>query len=167
MTFPRIILIAAVAANGTIGKGGQLPFAIPADMARFKQLTMGKTVLMGRKTYESLPNRFRPLPGRTNVVLTRQRGWQPHPDVQVMHDPADLPNVEELWVIGGGELYAHFLPLATRLELTEVHAEAEGDTAFPPLPENEWHETLREPHPASATTPAFDFVSYLRKKGSS
>jgi dihydrofolate reductase len=158
----NIILIAAVAANGVIGKGGQLPFRLPADLARFKQLTMGKTVLMGRKTYESLPPSVRPLPHRTNIVLTRQVGWQPHPAVQVIHSLTEIP-AGDLWGLGGAEIYALLLPLATRLELTEVHAEVEGDTFFPNFEKSQWHEVARTANAATATTPAFDFVSYIRK----
>lgn len=158
----EVVLLAAVAANGAIGQGGQLPFALPADMARVKQLTMGKTLVMGRKTYESLPAKWRPLPGRTNVVLTRQQGWNPHPDVHVIHFLNELPE-GEIWGFGGAEIYALLLPLATRLELTEVHATVEGDTFFPAWDKSQWQEVARQPNPATETTPAFDFVTYVRK----
>lgn len=157
-----VILLAAIATNGVIGQAGGLPFRLPADLARVKQLTLGKTLVMGRKTYESLPPNLRPLPDRTSVVLTRQRGWQPHPDVQVIHDVAALP-AGEIWGFGGAEVYALLLPMATRLELTEVHATVEGDTFFPAYDKTQWQEVARSPNPATATTPAFDFVTYLRK----
>jgi dihydrofolate reductase len=117
---------------------------------------------MGRKTYESIPERWRPLPGRKSVVLTRQPGYNPHPDVAVIHSLDALP-AGEIWGFGGAEVYALLLPLATRLELTEVHAEVEGDVSFPPLDKTQWREVARTPNPATATTPAFDFVSYIRK----
>jgi dihydrofolate reductase len=156
----EVVLIAALAANGVIGQGGQLPFHLPADLARFKQLTTGKTVVMGRKTYESLPAAVRPLPNRTNLVLTRQIGWQPHPKVQVIHALNELPT-DEVWGLGGGEVYALLLPLATRLELTEVHAEVPGDTFFPPYDKTQWREVVRTPNTHNGI--AFDFVTYLRK----
>jgi len=159
----ELILIAAIAQNRVIGHRGHLPFHLPADLARFKQLTLGKTVVMGRKTYESLPASFRPLPGRQNVVMTRQAGWQPHPAVRVIHDLADLPS-GEVWGLGGAEIYALLLPLATRLELTEVQAEVAGDTFFPAWDKSHWQEVARQRNLATATTPAFDFVSYVRNK---
>jgi dihydrofolate reductase len=157
-----VVLIAALAANGVIGKGGQLPFHLPADLARVKQLTLGKTIIMGRKTYESIPAKWRPLPGRKSIVLTRQRGYAPHPDVQVVHAIEELP-AGELWSFGGAEIYALLLPYATRLELTEVHAEVEGDTFFPPYDKAQWQEVARIHNPPTETTPAFDFITYLRK----
>jgi dihydrofolate reductase len=157
-----VVLIAGISANNVIGKGGQLPFSLPADMARVKQLTMGKTLVMGRKTYESIPAKWRPLPGRKSVVLTRQQGWNPHPDVQVIHSLNELPE-GEIWGFGGAEIYALLMPLATRLELTEVQATVEGDTFFPKFDKAAWQEVARVANPATATTPAFDFVTYVRK----
>ncbi len=157
----EVVLIAALAANGVIGKGGQLPFHLPADLAHFKQLTHGKTVVMGRKTWESLPPTYRPLPHRRNVVLTRQIGWQAT-GAEVVHHVNELP-VSELWGIGGAEIYALLFPLATRLELTEVHAEVPGDTFFPAYDKAQWREVARTANAPTATTPAFDFVSYIRK----
>jgi len=158
----ELVLLAAVAANDVIGKGGQLPFSLPADMARVKQLTLGKTLVMGRKTYESIPAKWRPLPGRKSVVLTRQQRWNPHPDVQVIHSLNELPE-GEIWGFGGAEIYALLLPLATRLELTEVQVEVVGDTFFPAWDKNQWQEVARQHNPATDTTPAFDFVTYVRK----
>jgi dihydrofolate reductase len=152
------ILIAAVCQNGVIGQAGGLPFHLPADLARFKALTTGKTVLMGRKTYESLPPAFRPLPHRRNIVLTRQKGWKTA-GAETIHALIEAPE-GEVWVIGGGDLYAQTLPLATRLELTEVHAAPKGDTFFPAFDKSQWKEVARTPHPAQGDYPAFDFVTY-------
>lgn len=141
-----ITLIAAVAKNGVMGAKGTLPWHLPADLQRFKQLTLGGTVLMGRKTFESLPAKFRPLPGRRNVVLTRQVGWR-HEGVKVvgsLDEALRLVGDEVLWVAGGAEIYALALPLAQRLELTEIEAEVAGDTFFPAWNRAQWREVGRE-----------------------
>lgn len=156
-----IVLIAARAANGVIGKAGGLVFTLPGDLPRFKRLTMGKPVIMGRKTWESLP--LRPLPGRRNIVLTHQPGWAAEgAEVAASVDDALAlaAGAAEVCVIGGAEVYALFLPLATRLELTEVRAEAEGDVVFPSYSGLEWRETLRVENPGA---PAFDYVTYQRR----
>lgn len=165
MTTPSITLIAALDANRGIGKGNALPWSIPDDMRRFKALTNGKPVIMGRKTAESLG---RALPWRRNVVLSRQ-GTVPFPG---MHPATSIEQAlevagpaEEIMVIGGGEIYAMFLPLASRLRLTWVETVVEGaDAFFPEFSEEEWLEVGREFHPTSATQPlAFCFVDYLRQ----
>ena len=145
----RIALVVAVSRNGVIGRAGGLPWHISSDLKRFKQITMGKPMIMGRKTWESLPRK--PLPGRTNIVITRQTAFQA-PGAHVVADAeaalrlAEAESPEEIAIIGGGEINAMFLPLATRIYLTEVDLEVEGDTFFPQLPEAQWRETAREVH---------------------
>ena len=139
-------LIYARAANGVIGKDNRLPWHIPEDMAHFKQLTQGCPVVMGRKTWDSLPPRFRPLPGRTNIVVTRQPDWhesgsQPAPSLREALQQCE--NAEKVWVIGGAQIYAQALPLADELVVTEINADFDGD-AFAPAIGPEWHEIARE-----------------------
>lgn len=150
--------IAAVARNGVIGAQGDLPWRLPADLRRFKALTTGHVLVMGRKTFESIG---RALPGRTTIVVTRQPGWSAD-GVRVASsvDDALVAAAElgpETFVAGGAEIYAQTLARADRLELTEVHAEPEGDTFFPELDRSAWLEVAREPHDG------FDFVSYARR----
>ena len=155
-----LFLIYARAENGTIGRDGALPWRIPADLKRFKALTMGKPMIMGRKTFDSFP---RPLPGRRHIVLTRDTAWRAE-GAEPVHSPADALATAgdgEVAVIGGAEIYALFLPLAERIELTEVHAAFAGDTHMPALGA-EWRETAREDHPATEGTPAFSFVTLQR-----
>lgn len=155
-----MVLVLARAANGVIGADGKLPWHIPADLKRFKALTMGRPMIMGRKTFESLPGL---LPGRRHVVLTRDKNWQAE-GAEVAHDvddALDLAGDAEVSVIGGAEIYRLFLPLATRIELTEVHAHYNGDTTMP-QPGSEWIETAREEHPAAPGRPAFAFVTLRR-----
>jgi dihydrofolate reductase len=156
----EIFLIYARAANGTIGRDNTLPWRISADLKRFKALTMGKPMIMGRKTFESFP---RTLPGRRHIVLTRDSSWQAEgaePAASVEQALA-LAGNGEVAVIGGAEINALFLPLAHRVELTEVHADYEGDTHMPPL-SPEWRETFREDHTAADSAPAFAFVTLRR-----
>ncbi|TWS20194.1 dihydrofolate reductase [Tsukamurella asaccharolytica] len=124
-------LIWAQARGGVIGAEGGIPWHIPEDMRFFRETTAGATVLMGRRTWDSLPPRFRPLPGRTNIVVTRDRSWRADGAV-VQHD-LTLPE-GDLWVIGGGEIYAAALPFADVLAVTEVDADIEGDTVAPLIP---------------------------------
>ena len=155
-----IFLIYARAANGTIGKDGQLPWHIPADLKRFKALTMGKPMIMGRKTFESFPS---PLPGRRHIVLTRDPQWQAQ-GAEVAHSVEDalaLAVDGELAVIGGAEINALFMPHASRVELTEICTDVEGDTHMPPLGP-EWREVHRDEHPAQGERPAFAFVTLTR-----
>ena len=156
----EIFLIYARAANGTIGLDNALPWHISADLKRFKALTMGKPMIMGRRTFESFP---RTLPGRRHIVLTRDSEWQAQgaEPAGSVEQALVLAGAGEVAVIGGAEINALFLPLASRVELTEVHAEYEGDTHMPPLGP-EWHETLREEHAAADSAPAFAFVTLRR-----
>jgi len=155
-----LFLIYARAANGTIGRDGTLPWHIPADLKRFKALTMGKPMVMGRKTFESFP---KTLPGRRHIVLTRDPDWRAE-GAEIAHSPdaaLALAGDGEVAVIGGAEVNALFLPLARRVELTEVHADVPGDTIMPPLG-GEWREAFREEHPAADGRPAFAFVTLRR-----
>lgn len=160
---PALVLIAAVAANGVIGVNNTLPWRLPDDLKRFKALTLGHPIIMGRKTWESLG---RPLPGRHNIVITRQPGYAA-PGATVVDSVAAAiaacADEATAFVIGGAEIYALTLPLAQRMELTEVHADVTGDACFPPFNRHEWRETLREPR-SDATGLTYDFVSYRRFK---
>lgn len=159
---PAITLLVARARNGVIGRDGRLPWHISADLKRFKALTMGSAMLMGRKTFESLPG---VLPGRRHIVLTRDPNWSAD-GAQVAHSIAealDLAGEERLSVIGGAEIFAMFLPLADRIELTEVLEDVAGDTFLPdPRDSGEWQESACEDHPASGDTPAFRYVTLVR-----
>lgn len=155
-----LFLIVAAARNGTIGRDGTLPWHIPADLKRFKALTMGKPMVMGRKTFASLPGL---LPGRRHIVLTRDPAWTA-PGAEVAHDlPAalTLAGPGEVAVIGGAEIFALALPLAGRIELTEVQADVPGDTAMPPLGPG-WRETARDGHAPSGERPGYAFVTLVR-----
>lgn len=161
---PReLVLIAAVAKNGVIGRGNDLVWRDPQDMARFKTATQGWAVIMGRRTWESLPPRFRPLPGRCNLVVTRQAGYSA-PGAEIVPSlPAALERAGDgkVFVIGGGEIFAEALPLADCLMLTEVDFRPEGDTRFPEFSPEEWQETGRIHH-LDAAGVGFDFVTYRR-----
>jgi len=143
-------LIFARARNGVIGHNNTLPWHLPEDLAHFKQTTLGQPVVMGRKTWESLPPKFRPLPGRTNIVVTRQTHWQAEGAV-VAHSIEEAmqqcPNDAQVWVIGGAQVYAQAMPLATRAIITEIEADFEGD-AFAPTFDANWQETARSTHVA-------------------
>lgn len=166
-----LVLIAAVARNGVIGRDGALPWRLPADMAHFRTLTQGCPVIMGRRTWDSLPARFRPLPGRTNIVVTRDPRWQADGANVVASLDAALTlgrraarQGQRIFVIGGAQLYRQALPLADQLELTELHADADGDVHFPPLDRRRFREVRRDPHAAGAGQPiGFDFVTYHRQ----
>ena len=154
-------LIFAQSRNGIIGKDGDLPWHLPEDLAHFKRVTMGCPVIMGRKTWDSLPERFRPLPGRANIVVTRQPDW--HAQGAVRADSlesavAQCAGHDLAWVIGGAQIYAQALPLAHRAEVTDIHADFEGDSHAPVFGPN-WVETGRESH-ESATGLHYGFVSY-------
>lgn len=160
----EVFLVVAVAANGVIGRGGTLPWHLPADLRHFKALTTGKPMVMGRKTFESLPGL---LPGRRHIVLTRDTGWAEE-GAEVAHSPEEaiaLANAPHIAVIGGAEIYRQFLPLADRIEWTEVAAEPQGDTSFPAFDRSEWAEAARQEHPAEGRIPGFAFVTLLRKPG--
>ena len=143
-----ISYVVAVSRNGVIGREGGLPWHISSDLKRFKEITLGKPVVMGRKTWESLPRK--PLPGRRNIVITRQSGFAPE-GAEVAATPEEAlalcGDAPEVAVIGGGEIYRLFWPLVDRLYLTEVDLEVEGDTHFPPVSAAEWREVGREVHP--------------------
>ena len=162
----RLHLIFARADNGVIGKGNALPWHLPEDMVHFKQTTMGCPVIMGRKTWESLPPKFRPLPGRLNVVLTRQPDWNA-PGALCAHSltqACDLcPPDSDAWVIGGAEIYAQALPLASSAVVTEIDASFEGD-AFAPQFGPQWTETARD-RKISDSGLKFSFVTYRKDKG--
>ena len=162
MSRPRITLVVARATNGVIGRDGSLPWRIPADLKRFKALTMGSAMIMGRRTFESLPG---VLPGRRHIVLTRDKTWSAE-GAEVAHDVEEalaLAGDEPVSVIGGAEIFGLFLPYADRFELTEVVGDIEGDTAMAdPRSGGDWRETGRETHPAEGDTPAFNFISLER-----
>lgn len=153
-----ISLHLARASNGVIGRDGGLPWHLPADLRRFRAQTMGRAMVMGRRTFESFPA---PLPGRRHIVLTRDPQWQAA-GAEVARDPdAALAMARgDAAVIGGAEIFALFAPLADRVELTEVHAAPAGDTVVPPF--TGWRETFREDHPAERDRPAYSFVTLER-----
>jgi dihydrofolate reductase len=157
-----VTLIVARARNGVIGRGGKLPWHIPADLKRFKALTMGSVMVMGRKTFDSLPG---VLPGRRHIVLTRDQEWSAD-GAEVAHgidEALQLAGDERVSVIGGAEIFAMFLPIADRVELTEVLDDVPGDTILADLRESGgWRETGREEHPAENGRPAFRFVTLDR-----
>lgn len=160
----RLNLIYARAANGVIGKDNALPWHLPEDMAHFKRTTVGSPVIMGRKTWDSLPPRFRPLPGRHNIVLTRDPGWQAEGAQRagsVTEALAACGDAAEAWVIGGAEVYRQALAQAQRVVVTEIARDFDGD-AFAPALGAEWIETAREHHTAASGLP-FAFVTLERK----
>jgi dihydrofolate reductase len=160
MDKPPVTLVVARARNGVIGRDGKLPWHLPADLKRFKALTMGSVMVMGRRTFESLPGL---LPGRRHIVLTRDAGWQAE-GAEVAGDiegALELARGERVSVIGGAEIFREFLPLADRIELTEVLEDIEGDTLMPdPRQSGEWRETFRENH--LEARPPFRFVTLER-----
>jgi dihydrofolate reductase len=158
----------ARARNGVIGKGAGLPWRLGADMRRFRMLTMGKPVIMGRKTWESLPARARPLPGRLNVVLSRQPEYEAHGAVvcddwtealEIAREQAGDDDKDEICVIGGADLFALALPRAGRIYLTEVEGDPEGDVVMPPIDEAGWREVSRE---AVAAGPDDEYPTIFR-----
>ena len=152
-------LIAAIAANNCIGKSGALPWYLPEDLAHLKKLTLGKTVLMGRKTWESLPEKFRPLPKRTNIVITRQTDYVVPAGVKIyttISDAIAAHQAEEIMVIGGAEIYRQTIDAADTLYITEIHQIIDGDAFFPEIDKNIWRETEREEHEG------FGFFTYIK-----
>ena len=161
-----VSLIAAVSKNGVIGKNNDLPWHLPDDMKYFMQTTKGHHTIMGRKNYDSIPEKFRPLPNRTNIIVTRQQGFKA-PGCLVVHtlerglDIARENGEREVFVIGGSDIYQLGIPYADRLYLTEIDAHLEGDTFFPEVNLKQWKETSRRTHPADARhLYSFDFVVY-------
>lgn len=170
MNRPTLCLVAAVARNGVIGNAGGLPWHLPEDLKHFKRVTLGHPVLMGRKTWDALPARFRPLPGRRNIVVTRNAEWRSEgaraaPSIDAAL--AALGDAPKVCVIGGARLFAQALPMAEELELTEIERDFEGETRFPDWDMSSFVETRREHHHAGPPND-FDyaFVSYRRKPSS-
>lgn len=164
MNHPEITLVIARAANGVIGADGKMPWHLPADLRRFKQLTMGRPMIMGRKTFDSLPA---VLEGRRHIVLTRDADWQDEgaEPASSVDAALRLANAPQVMVIGGAEIYALFLPLADRIELTEVALEPKGDAVIDYPAATDWHEAACEDHPADdAGRPAYSFVTLVRNK---
>ncbi len=152
-----ITVLAAVGANLVVGRGGEMPWHLPEDLAHFKATTMGHTLVMGRKTYDSIG---RPLPGRRMIVMTRQQGWHA-PSVEVAHSLAEalaFAGPTDVFVIGGAEVYQQAMPFADKVMLTEVEMSPEGDAFFPTFDPAHWRETAREAHDG------FSFVTYDRKR---
>jgi len=162
MDRPPITLVVARAQNGVIGRDGKLPWHLPTDLRRFKALTMGSAMVMGRKTFESLPSL---LPGRRHIVLTRNRNWRGDgaETANSVEDAISLAGAEPLSIIGGADIFRLFLPLADRVELTEVLEDVPGDTVIAdPRESGNWRETFREEHEAADERPRFRFVTLER-----
>jgi len=159
----RINMIFARAANGVIGRDNTIPWRLPEDMARLKRLTHGWPVIMGRKTWDSLPPKFRPLPGRTNIVITRQPDWK-EAGATTAASLADAlalsASSAEVWILGGAQIYAQAMPLAERIEVTEIAEAVEGD-AYAPQLGPEWRKVAREDH-VSANGMKFSFITYQK-----
>ncbi|MFM8914420.1 MAG: dihydrofolate reductase [Flammeovirgaceae bacterium] len=164
-----ISLIAALAKNRVIGKNNDLPWHLPDDMKYFMQTTKGHHVVMGRKNYDSIPEKFRPLPNRTNIVLTRQKNWAAEKclvahTLEAAIDIARKNSEPELFIIGGSEIYELAFPFANRLYLTEIDHALEGDTYFPTFDQSHWAEQSRRHHPMDERHAySFDFVVYHKK----
>lgn len=166
----EIVFVVAIAENGVIGAGNAIPWRLKSDMVRLKALTIGKPVVMGRKTFESLP---RPLPGRTNIVITRDAAYRANGAVvttssadalAIARGDALRRSVAEIAVLGGAEIYRQWLDSAGRLEITEVHARPEGDTTFE-IDKARWEEVARERHAAGPDDSAdFSYVTYRRRR---
>ncbi len=163
----RIVFVVACAQNGVIGVDGKLPWHISADLQHFKRMTLGKPVVMGRKTYESIG---RPLPRRTNIVVTRDANWRAEgvtmandvaTALALAYEDAHRVGVDEVAVIGGAEIYRQTLPQAARIYLTEVHRDYPGDAKLA-ISRDGWRETAREDHAAEGDQPAFSFVTLER-----
>jgi dihydrofolate reductase len=154
-----ILFVLARAANGVIGRDGALPWHLPADLKHFKAMTMGKPMIMGRKTFDSFPS---PLPGRRHIVLTRDRNWQVE-GAEVVHSPAEAiarAEAPEIAVIGGAEIFALFTP--DRIELTEIHRDYAGDARVPAYAAPDWREVARQDFAAEGDRPAYSFVTLTR-----
>lgn len=162
MARPPITIVVARAINGVIGRDNGLPWHIPGDLKRFKQLTMGSAMIMGRKTFDSLPGI---LPGRRHIVMTRDRDWNVE-GVEIAHDVQSAISIagrEPISVIGGAAIFELFEPIADRIELTEVIAEIDGDVSMPDLRSSErWREIDSEDHMPTADTPAWRTVTLVR-----
>jgi len=164
MNHPEIILFLARADNGVIGDGDGIPWRLPEDQRRFKSMTMGKPMIMGRKTFDSLPGM---LPGRRHIVLTRDAEWEAD-DAEIadnVESALKIANSPHIAVIGGAEIYKAFLERADRIELTEVHIAPDGDIKMPAFDEAVWEEVAREDHGAKNGKPGYSFVTLKRKNG--
>ena len=160
---PRLHLIYARAANGVIGANNSLPWHLPEDLAHFKRHTLGCPVIMGRKTWDSLPTKFRPLPGRLNLVVTLQPDWQAQgaqAAASLQNAIAQCGDAPDAWVIGGAQIYAQALPMAHSVVVTEIDLQVHGD-AFAPELGKEWREGNRESHVSAKGLP-YSFVNYQR-----
>jgi dihydrofolate reductase len=164
-----VALIWAEARGGVIGDDGTIPWHLPEDLAHFKELTLGGTVVMGRRTWQSLPERFRPLAGRRNVVLTRDDAWS-HEGAEVAHSLDEILDATggddpsaPVWIIGGGEIYAQAMAAATRLEVTELDLEVAGDTRAPTVDPEAWRVDNATGWTSSRTGIRYRFVSYSRR----
>jgi len=160
----KIGLIRAQARGGVIGKDGVMPWHLPEDLAHFKRVTLSHPVIMGRKTWDSIPPRFRPLPGRRNIVVTRQVDFDQNGALRAssLREALQLcENAPQVWVIGGAQVYAQALPLADELVVTEIDADFEGD-AFAPAIGAEWQEVAREPLISSQGLP-LAFITWQRR----
>jgi dihydrofolate reductase len=163
----RLHLIFARSRNGVIGKDNAMPWHLPEDLAHFKRTTLGCPVIMGRKTWDSLPPKFRPLPGRANVVVTRQADWHSHGALRADSLEAAMAlcgDAADVWVIGGAQLYALALPLASTAVVTEIDIDVDGD-AFAPTLGATWHETTREEH-TSAQGLRYRFITLEQRHAS-
>ncbi len=168
---PQVVLVVAVAENGVIGRANTIPWRLKSDQQRFKAITLNKPVVMGRRTFESLR---RPLPARTNIVVTRDAGYRAAGAIvttsfenacAIARGDALRRSVADIAMIGGVDVYARSLPIADRLEVTEVHATVEGDTRFPAIDLTEWQEVARIRHPAGSDDSAdFSYVTYRRRR---
>jgi dihydrofolate reductase len=166
----QIVLVAAIGENDVIGRDGQLPWRLKSDLAHFRALTVGKPVIMGRKTYVSIG---KPLKDRTNIVLTRDAGLSAPGTVpvasmeaafEIARKDAEKRGVDEIMVIGGGDIFAAAMPMAGRLEITHVHASPQGDALFPPIDPTMWAEVSRVKHAAGPDDDAdFSVVTYSRR----
>ncbi len=157
----KISLIAAIADNGVIGNQNSLPWYLPEDLKRFKKLTEGKTVVMGKKTFDSIMTRLgKPLPNRVNVVLTRQPDTQLPEGVQIIHNSEEIKNIkaDEIIIIGGGQVYQEFLDQADKLHITHVHQKPEGEIMFPEVDWSKWKKVFEEVHDG------YTFCDYERIK---
>ena len=165
----RLSLIAALASNRAIGKDNELLWHLPEDMRHFRETTRGKPVIMGRKTWESLPESFRPLPGRHNIVVSRDPAYQASGATlagslaDALRQAEAQTNVEEVFVIGGAQLYHEALPLANRLYLTEIEQDFHGEVFFPNVQPQDWDEISRQPS-QETSGPQFSFVVYQRRE---
>ena len=163
MNRPEIVLVLARADNGVIGAQGRLPWRLPDDLRRFKQITMGRPMIMGRKTFDSLPGL---LAGRRHIVVTRDPDWSADGAERAgsIEEALALANAPHVCVIGGGDIWRQTLPIADRIELTAVHAAPAGDVTVDLPDPAQWQEIARESHPPADGRPGFDFIT-LRRAG--